>query len=204
MDFTPEQIPDTLTVEHEGKPTLLRDVPFVKEAPDLPTLIKTGYDAHRELGSRVRIPTKGADGKFEPKTLAEFHKKIYEGGIFEPPPDSPEGYKITRPEKLTDGLSWNDEWAKELATTLHKHGIPVSAVPELLSLHEKALVGTSKILKTSFDEGLTAVKKEFGSEYETRRESVKRFTPMIFKTPEELEFFEVTGLADHPTFLTVM
>lgn len=105
MDFTPEQLPDTYTVEVDGKPMPLRDVPFVKEAKDLGGLIKTGYDAHREVGARVRIPNKEA----KPEERTAFLGKLYEQGLLEAPPSSPDEYGITKPDALPDGLLWSDE-----------------------------------------------------------------------------------------------
>jgi hypothetical protein len=200
VDFTPEQLPDTYTVEVDGKPLPLRDVPFVKEAKDLGGLIKMGYDAHREVGARVRLPGKEA----APEERNAFLGKLYENGLLQAPPKSPEEYGITKPESLPDGLTWSDESAKKLGTVLHKHGIPKAAVPELLALHQEMLSMAQTSLKTSEEEGVAALRKEFGDKYDDAAAAAGRLAGAIFKTPEELAFYENMGLANHPGFLGVL
>ena len=200
MEFTAEQLPDTLVVEHEGKQIPMREHPFVREAPDLPTLVKQGFDAHREVGARIRIPGKDA----KPEEVAAFKQKAFESGVFAAPPASPEDYKIAKPEGLPDGILWSEELSKKLATTLHKYGIPVAAAPELLALHQEALMGVQASLGTSFDKGMEELKKEHGDKFEERAALAGRMLPLIFKTPEEMAFAENMGLADHPGFLSLV
>jgi hypothetical protein len=189
-------------VEQDGKTVPLRDVPFVKDTPDLVTFAKRGFEAHREIGSR--IPVKVSKPEEVQAWRKEHLPKLYTAGILEAPPGKPEEYGIAKPEKIPDGFGWNDELSKELATTLHKHGAPKGLAAELLGLYEKALLGAEQTLKTSYDEGMAALKKEHGDKFEERMELGKRLTKAIFKTPEELEFFERTGMGDHPAFLSVV
>lgn len=198
MDFTPDQLPDTLTGEHNGAPVPLREHPFVKEAPDLASLVKRGYDLHRSSGS-PRIPLKDAS----PEDVAAFRQKVYEAGVFASPPASPEDYKITKPEGVSE-LGWSDERAGKLAGVLHKHGIPVAAAQDLLALHAEALSATHGMFKRDIEAGMTALKKEFPEDFDGKQAAAGRLAGEIFKTPEELAAWNASGLGDHPAFLGVL
>jgi len=197
------QLPDTLTVEVDGKPMPLRETPYVKETKDFASLVRGGYDAHREVGARIPIKH---DGK--PETIAEWRKThiptLQKAGLLEAPPATVEEYGIVKPEGIPEGLQWDDARAVKYAGILHKYGVPKAIVPELMALHVEALTGVANLLKTSVEEGTKALKAEFGAEYDTRVEDAKRLTASIFKTPEELAFFEDTGIGNHPGFLSVL
>ena len=203
MDLDATVLPDTLTVDVDGKAIPLRDTSFVKEAKDMASLVKTGYDAHREVGARIPIKT---DGK--PESIAAWRQthlpSIYKAGLLDAPPATPADYGIVKPENAPDGLGWSDERATKYATLLHKFGIPKAAVPELMALHVEALQGAGQVLKTSMEAGTAALKAEFGDKYDTRIEEAKRLTAAIFKSDEEITLFEQSGLGNHPGFLGVM
>jgi hypothetical protein len=203
MELDAATLPDTLTVDVEGKATPLRDTSFVREAPDLATLVKAGYDAHREVGARIPIKT---DGK--PESIAEWRKthlpNIYKAGLLDAPPATPADYGLVKPDNMPAGLEWNDERASKYAGVLHKFGIPKAAVPELMALHVEALTGVGALVKTSVEAGTAALKSEFGTDYDVRVEEAKRLTAAIFKSPEELALFESTGIGNHPGFLGVI
>lgn len=198
-----EQLTPDMTVEVDGKPVPLRETQFVKETPDFKTFVRGAYDAHREVGAR--IPVKH-DGK--PESIVEWRKThlptLYKSGLLDAPPATPEDYGVVKPEDIPEGLSWDDDRAKKYAGILHKYGVPKGIVPELMELHKEALTGAHMALKTSKDEGIAALKKEYGVDYETRVEETKRLTAAIFNSPEELAFFENTGMGNHPAFLSVM
>src|SRR3990167_588917 len=123
-----EQLPDTMTVEQDGKPMPIREHPFVKEAKDFPTFVKTAFDAHKEVGARVRIPGKDA----KPEDVMAFKTRLIESGVLPAPLKSPDDYGLVKPETMPDGLEWHEEGAKKLAAMLHKHGAPKELGAELL------------------------------------------------------------------------
>ena len=197
------QLPDTLTVDLDGKAVPLREAPFVKEAPDFPTFVKTAFDAHREVGARIPIKH---DGK--PESIEAWRKThiptLQKAGLLRTPPASLEEYGVTKPEEVPEGLVWDDDRAKKFAGVLHKYGVPKEIVPELMALNVEALNGFAQSLKTSREEAEKSLKAEFGDKYPTMLEDAKRLTAAIFKTPEELAFFEQTGIGNHPVFLSIL
>lgn len=202
-----DSVPDTLTIEVDNNGTKsqvpLKEQQFVKDTPDLPAFVKRAHDAHTEVGRR--IPVAKLD-KEEDKAnwRKENMPKFYAAGLLEAPPSKPEEYGIKRPDGIDEKIPWDDNLGKEFAGVLHKHGIPKSAVGDLLALQARAIGATMPALKTNYEAAMTALKTEHGDKLDERMEDAKRLTKMIFKDPKEAEFVEQTGLADHPIFLGIL
>jgi hypothetical protein len=188
-----------LTDELKADPVVANWVKTASEK-DLPSIIKGYAHSTKRMGSAINLPGKDA----KPEEVQALRAKLYEAGVFTAPPSKVEDYKIAKPDKLPDGIGWNDDFAKKFGETMLKHGVPLAAVPDILALHEEILVGAGKALKTSYDTGIATLKTEFGDKYDERRELATRILPAIFKTPEELAFMEEMGLADHPGFMGVI
>lgn len=167
---------------------------------DVPSLVKGYAHLSKRLGSAINLPGKDA----KPEEVSALKQKLYEAGVFEAPPADPKEYGILKPEKLPEGMAWNDELAGKFASTLHKHGASKALAGELSQLYMEALTGTQTAFKTSMEEGMAALRKEHGEQYDARAEAVKRMIPGIFKTPEELELFNSLGLGDHPGVMGVL
>lgn len=167
---------------------------------DVPSIIKGLAHSTKRLGSAINLPGKDA----KPEEIQALRTKLYEAGVFTAPPGKPEDYGIVKPEKLPEGIGWNEDLGKKVAAAFHKHGIPKAAVPDLMALYEEALMGVQKTLQTNADTGFAALKKEFGDRYDELKDAVGRMMPAIFKTPEELAFWEEIGAADDPRFLGPM
>ena len=213
MGWQDDLIPQDATVDVDGAPKPFREIPFVKEAPDVITALRRGYDAHREAGARVPVRierVRNADGTFGPKAEAvatwrkEHLPKLYEAGIIDAPPLNVEAYDIKRPNDIPEGVAWSDERAKKFGELGLKHGVSKSAMSDFLALHREAVIGTQEVLKTSYDEGMAALKKEHGEDLEAVLEDCKRLNDIIFQKPEELELIEKTGIANHPTWLSIL
>lgn len=208
-----DSLPADFTLDVNGVATPAKDVPFIKEAPDMTTFVKGAYDAHREVGARIPIKidrVRNNDGTFAPSAegIENWRKthlpKLYDAGVLARPPGSPDEYEIKKPEKLPDGINWNDERGKKFATVLHKHGIPKAAVNDLIELHSEALTAGWDIFKNDEKVAEATLRKEFPTDYDARMEASKRLTKLIFKEPGELELLEAAGVATHPRFLSVL
>lgn len=163
---------------------------------DIPGLVKSLAHANSRLGSAINLPGKDA----KPEEVQALRTKLYEAGVFTAPPGSPKDYDL-KTDALPEGLRWSEDLSGKFAQVLHKHGVPKAAVGDLMPLYLEALTGASKALKTSMDEGMRALQGEFGDRYDELKEAATRMSQGIFKTPEEVEFYESSGLANHPLFL---
>lgn len=167
---------------------------------DVPSLIKGFAHAQKRMGSAINLPGKDA----KPEDVQALRAKLYEAGVFQAPPADPKEYELNKPEMLPEGLRWSDELSGKFATVLHKHGVPKAAVADLMPLYLEALGASAKSLKVDQEKAFASLKAEHGEKYDERVEMVKRMTQGIFQDAEEIDFFEQTGIADHPKFLSVM
>lgn len=194
----------TDTVDIDGKQVPLREAQFVKEAPDFQTLIKNSYNAHREVGARIPIKIDTTKPE-EVKKWRETHiPALRNAGLLPKPPSSHTEYNVKKPTDLPEGLTWNDDRADRFAKVLHKYEVPPEMAGELMELNKEALMSNVNFVKTTMAEGISALKTEYGDKYDPMVEDAKRLTGKIFKTPDELAFFTATGIANHPSFLSVM
>lgn len=167
---------------------------------DIPSLIKGYAHTFTKQGNALHLPGKDA----KPEDVHAFKQRLYEAGVFPAPPKDVKDYGIVKPEKLAEGFGWDDTLAKSFGETLLKHGASPALAKDLMGLYEQALTGTAKSLAVNREEALKTLKAEHGEKFDERAELVKRMVSGIFKSQEELDFFEETGLADHPAFLSVM
>lgn len=167
---------------------------------DIPSLIKTVAHGQHRLGSAINLPGKDA----KPEDVAALRTKLYESGVLVAPPADPSGYGLKKIDGLPEGLQWSDELAGKFGTVLHKHGVSKAALDELLPLYLEAMSGGVKSLTVDRDKAMATLQQEHGEKFEERKEAVRRIADGIFRTPEELQFFNATGLADHPLFMSVM
>lgn len=201
-----DSIPATLTYADGDRVVPYRDHPLFKDAPDIATFLKAGIDNHREVGSRIPIRL----DKNDPAAVENWRKthmpRLYDAGILSKPAESPDAYNdvVVKPDALPDGWGWNDEFASEFKKILHHHNIPKGAVKDLLALHEKTMTGAGKVLQTSMDEGMAALRQEHGAKFDELKALVPRLAAQIFKKPEELAIFEEAGWGNHPGFLGVL
>src|SRR5262245_45314605 len=104
MDFEPE-IAETIPVE-------IRDHAFIKDAPDLPTLLKNAVETKNAFGdisrNSIRIPGKDAKAEDVQKWWGETEGKLAERGFLSLPAKSAEDY--TLPE--IEGLKADDALVK--------------------------------------------------------------------------------------------
>lgn len=207
MAWSDEMIPADLTYDDGGVAKPLREHPFIKEAPDVPTFVKRAFDQHKEVGARIPVRFSNDPAK-KVTELDQWRKdhlpKLYDAGILERAPTTPEAYEIKKPDDLHPGVNWSDERATAFGKLGVKYGISKAAMAELLELHRSAVVGIQTTLQTGYDDAVLALKREFGDSYDARMEDSKRLSKVVFKNPKTLEFLEATGIGNDPEFLGIM
>jgi hypothetical protein len=167
---------------------------------DIPSLIKGFAHGQKRFGSAINLPGKDA----KPEEMQALKQKLMEAGVMPTPPTDVSVYKITKPEKLADGLGWNDELAKSFGDTLLKHGASPDLAKDMLALYETALTGVQTTLNTTAEASLAALKAEHGEKFDERMEAGERLAQQIFTDPDEIEFFKATGVGRSPRFQSIM
>jgi len=132
---------------------------------DLPSMVKTLHHQRQMLGKKanaVAIPTE----KSSPEEVAEFRKRM---GV----PETADGYKI-KPEKLPEGIEWNDELARPYLEVAHKYHIPEAALRELAaadvqreSLRSQTMAAMAE---KELQEGERVLRRTYGQDYERKIE----------------------------------
>lgn len=164
---------------------------------DIPTLIKGYAHAQKRMGSAINLPGQNA----KPEELQALRDKLYQAGVFKAPPAKPEDYGLAKPEGLPPGVNWSDEMAGKMAQALHKHGVPKEAIADLMPLYFASLGQQAQLSKATQEEGMQALKTEFGDKFEQHLEMGKRIYDSIFKSPEEAQMYESLGLGNDHRFL---
>lgn len=160
--------------------------------------IKSIADLRREISVRIKIP--GPDATDEDK--AKYRKAL---GV----PDKPEDYKIELPEgvEATDA----DQAIIDMVVPIaHANGVPAAALNGLIGeflqkSHDLQTVAVQEITKAQAD-AVTALKKEWGADYEPHLNLANRAAEAIggepFKTFLQTTRIEGGGmLGDHPAIV---
>lgn len=82
-------------------------------------------------------------------------------------PDDPKGYELTKPEKLPDGVAWDDKFADDFASAAKAAGMTKGQVSKVLDWHFGKLSEQSAASKAALESSIAAEKAElqktFGS-----------------------------------------
>ena len=117
-------------------------------------------------------------------------------------PDKPEGYEISLPE----GLPFTQQDIDWLRSTAHKRGFSKADTEAFAKDYfEKTKADIAAVdsqIKAKRDEAVSALKKEWGAEYETKLDAAK-VTAKRIGGDDFVKFLSDTGAGDHPTFIKI-
>lgn len=156
----------------------------------LPVLAKNYVNAQKLVGAdRISIPGKNAT----PEQIAEYHKKL---GV----PDKPDAYE----HKLPEGLK-PEQLDTALLTTwkerLHKAGIPKTAAEQIINQYLEDNAGQINAQETarieSDKQNDLSVREKWGDKYDENSNFARHALEQL-GTPELAQFFDQSGLGNHP------
>lgn len=123
----------------------------------VPDMAKALANANALIGKKLGVPNE----KSSPEEVAAFRRAM---GV----PDSLEEYKFA-PDSLPEGMTWSDDMAKPYAEIAHKHGIPPSAMKELVAQHAKSEMFKMEAIQATFEkqrtEAVQTLQKEWGNDF---------------------------------------
>ena len=123
----------------------------------VPDMAKALANANQLIGKKLGVPNE----KSSPEEVAAFRRAM---GV----PDSLEEYKFA-PDSLPEGMTWSDDMAKPYAEIAHKHGIPPSAMKELVAQHAKTEMFKMEAIQATFEkqrtEAVQTLQKEWGNDF---------------------------------------
>ena len=125
----------------------------------LPDVLKSYSYLEKKIGTKgVILPTE----KSTPEEVSAYRRAL---GI----PETVEGYEL-RPEKLPEGMTWNDEVGRQFAEIAHEHGVPAKA---MRALAERFAVWQEGTLKAAMDDhevrvqrGTEQLQREWGGRFD--------------------------------------
>lgn len=140
----------------------------------LPKALKSLSHQERVLGAKanaVVVPGANADDD----TVSAFRKAV---GA----PDTPEGYEVPKPEKLPQGVEWDDGIVKRFAPILHKFNVPAEAMGELANefvnlqgeFVQSAHNGHAEATATAVDSEAAELRKAWGHDFPRNAEFARR------------------------------
>lgn len=123
----------------------------------VPDMAKALANANALIGKKLGVPNE----KSSPEEVAAFRRAM---GV----PESLEEYKFA-PDSLPEGMTWSDDMAKPYAEIAHKHGIPPSAMKELVAQHAKTEMFKLEAIQATYEkqrtEAVQSLQKEWGNDF---------------------------------------
>jgi len=123
----------------------------------VPDMAKALANANALIGKKLGVPNE----KSSPEEVAAFRRAM---GI----PETLEEYKFA-PDSLPEGMTWSDDMAKPYAEIAHKHGIPPSAMKELVAQHAKTEMFKLEAIQATYEkqrtEAVQGLQKEWGNDF---------------------------------------
>lgn len=110
-------------------------IKMFEQTPNIGSLVKSYYDSNRAASRKMEnvIERPAADASDEVK--AEFHKSlISELGV----PESAEGYDLSRPEDLPEGIGWDEGLATGMQAIFKEQGVPKSIAENIFKAYTAA------------------------------------------------------------------
>jgi hypothetical protein len=153
--------------------------PTLAKYKDFGSLAKSHGELQQLLGkksSAVNVPGE----KSTPEEIAAFRKAL---GV----PEKPEEYSF-KPDKLPDGVAWDDNSAKAFAAIAHKHHIPASAMKELaahqIAMEEARSQEAFRQMETELLNGKQQLQSAWGQNFERNLNTAARVAKSIGLDPE--------------------
>lgn len=151
--------------------------------PNATELLRGLGNASKLIGQKTQgVQVPGPDAK--PEEIAEFHKAL---GV----PESPEGYNLTKPEKLPDGVEWNEDEIKGFAEFAHKQGLlpdQTKALIEFDMQRQQSLVGKASANVEEFvAKQREDLKTEWGEEFDGNIDRAKAAASALGLDPNDAE-----------------
>jgi hypothetical protein len=128
-------------------------------------LMRGHANASKLIGQKSTLKAPAPDAK--PEEVAKFNEQIREVlGV----PVKVEDYKIAKPDKLPEGLTWNDAEVGEFAKLAHSLNIPPAAAQKLVEFDAQRMAKLNQTGAAKLDEFVKAqeaeLRKDWGADFE--------------------------------------
>lgn len=146
--------------------------PSLSRFPGLLELAGSYANAEKKLSTRVQAPNETST----PEQVAEWRKLI---GA----PEKPEDYGLAKPDKLPDGVEWNENLVSKAVQLAHKHHMTKAALNDFVQLQNEfsaEQAGKSKIDAEAYVQAQEkALQDEWGKDYPANLEQAVKAAKML-------------------------
>ena len=126
-----------------------------------------GHANASKLIGQKSAPIKAPAPDAKPEEVAKWNEQVR--GILGIPA-TPEEYKIAKPDKLPEGLTWNDAEVGEFAKLAHSLNIPPAAAQKLVEFDAQRMAKLNQSGAAKLDEFVKSqeaeLRKDWGAEFE--------------------------------------
>lgn len=155
--------------------------------------------SYRHLESKsIHYPEEGAT----PEQVAAFRSLA---GV----PETAEGYELKAPDKLPDGVQWDDASAKRFSDVAHKYHVPKAAMQALMA--EQVKIESERVQSAVAEQAgkiqkdLDALRNEWGTDTQARLGTVKTvFGKLAAQTGLDPKSPEGIALQNSPGFVKML
>jgi hypothetical protein len=171
LSSAPSSVTDAPAAEPSvgEKPEWLEAKFWTDKGPNVEALAKSYDVAQRALGRKAQAVVPPTE-KSTPEEVAEYRKAL---GV----PETPEGYNL-KPEQLPEGVTWDENVAKQAAELAHKHHIPAAAMQEFMKfdMERAALMNqaAASMIETQLEAGRAELQKVWGDKMPEKIELARR------------------------------
>jgi hypothetical protein len=186
----------------------LRDLPALKDYPDINALVKSHVSSQQMLGSSIRIPSEDASD--------EARKAFYERLVKDPrvvvlpeegddltpilrrlgTPEKPEGYEGWKPP---EGFQIDSEAQKTFYEQAHRAGLTKQQAHAMQDFWSKAQVQRTQSVETTMKKGVEQLRMEWGQAFDDKVKAAQRVVKSL--GPEFGKFLANTRLGNHPVLI---
>lgn len=171
-------------------PQDIKDTDFIKNTKSFTELAIQAVNAQKLIGGRIPIPKDDADEK----AWGEIYSKLGR-------PEKIDGYKIDRPANAAE-IGYNENLEKSFLELGHKLGLNNKQANALVKWQTEAATADIAQSAKAMSDGLAQLKKDWGTNFDTRVAQVKRVVDEYESSyPGLVQMLEKNNLGSHPAFV---
>lgn len=191
MSTTPNPVIDTNGVADwkTSLPPELQGEKSLADIKDVPSLAKSWIETKKMVGNALKLPKADApDTEWEP-----IYAKL---GC----PETPDKYEFKRPDKLPEGVSYDEELETEFRGMAHSLGLNGRQAQGLLQKFTDFQTKRFTEATAAQAESINVLKKEWGNDYDKNVGLAIRAVKEIGGAPLQAEL-DATGLGNSPLLI---